>query len=69
MHKKLIVIGGGPAGLAAAVSAVENGLSPEDICRIVMDSPNAAKAVNSLVNTALQRGGKDNVTIICAFFN
>ncbi len=44
-------------------------LSPEDICRIVMDSPNAAKAVNSLVNTALQRGGKDNVTIICAFFN
>ena len=38
MHKKLIVIGGGPAGLAAAVSAVENGLSPEDICILERDS-------------------------------
>jgi len=38
MHKKLIVIGGGPAGLAAAVSAVENGLAPEDICILERDS-------------------------------
>ncbi len=38
MHKKLIVIGGGPAGLAAALSAVENGLSPADICILERDS-------------------------------
>lgn len=44
-------------------------LSPEEIAGIVMNSPGAAKAVNTLINTALQRGGKDNVTIICAFFS
>ncbi len=38
MHKKLIIIGGGPAGLAAAVSAVENGLSSEDILILERDS-------------------------------
>lgn len=30
-HKKLIIIGGGPAGLSAAVSAFDAGLSAEDI--------------------------------------
>jgi len=37
-HKKLIVIGGGPAGLAAALSAAESGLSPADICILERDS-------------------------------
>ncbi|MBR2364708.1 MAG: serine/threonine-protein phosphatase [Lentisphaeria bacterium] len=44
-------------------------LSDEEICEIVQNSSNPGKAVNRLINTALQRGGKDNVTIIGAFFN
>lgn len=43
-------------------------LANEEICRIVNDSPNPAKAVSMLINSSLQRGGKDNVTIIAAFF-
>lgn len=35
--KKLIVIGGGPAGLSAALSACENGLSPADILILERD--------------------------------
>lgn len=35
--KKLIVIGGGPAGLSAALSACENGLSPNDILILERD--------------------------------
>ncbi len=35
--KKLIVIGGGPAGLSAAFSACENGLSPNDILILERD--------------------------------
>ncbi len=31
MEKKLIIIGAGPAGLAAALGAIDSGLSPEDI--------------------------------------
>ncbi len=38
MHKKLIIIGGGPAGLAAAVAAVNRGLSPEDVLVLERDS-------------------------------
>lgn len=38
MHKKLIVIGGGPAGLAAACAAVRRGLSPDDILVLERDS-------------------------------
>ena len=30
-HVKLIVVGGGPAGLAAAIAAVKNGIEPKDI--------------------------------------
>lgn len=35
--KKLIVIGGGPAGLSAALSSCENGLSPADILILERD--------------------------------
>lgn len=35
--KKLIVIGGGPAGLSAALSACENGLSPADVLILERD--------------------------------
>ena len=31
ISRELVIIGGGPAGLAAAVAAVENGLAPKDI--------------------------------------
>lgn len=38
MHKKLIVIGGGPAGLAAACAAVKRGLSTDDVLVLERDS-------------------------------
>lgn len=38
MDKKLIIIGGGPAGLSAAVAAVDAGLSPDDILVLERDS-------------------------------
>lgn len=37
-HVKLIVVGGGPAGLAAAVSAVKNGIDPKDILVLERDT-------------------------------
>lgn len=38
MHKKLIIIGGGPAGLSAACAAVDAGLSAEDVLVLERDS-------------------------------
>ncbi|MBQ8512917.1 MAG: FAD-dependent oxidoreductase [Clostridia bacterium] len=38
MHKKLIVIGGGPAGLAAACAAVDAGLAPSDLLVLERDT-------------------------------
>ena len=35
---KLIIIGGGPAGLAAAIRACENGIAPDDILIIERDN-------------------------------
>ena len=43
-------------------------LSSEEIGKIVQDAPAPAKAANTLLNTALRRGGRDNVTAVCAFF-
>ena len=37
-HVKLIVVGGGPAGLAAAISAVQNGIDPKDILVLERDT-------------------------------
>lgn len=37
-HKKLIIIGGGPAGLSAAVSAFDNGIAAEDILVLERDT-------------------------------
>ena len=37
-HVKLIVVGGGPAGLAAAVAAVKNGIDPKDILVLERDT-------------------------------
>ncbi len=38
MHKKLIIIGGGPAGLSAACAAVDAGLSPDDVLVLERDT-------------------------------
>jgi len=38
MHKKLIIIGGGPAGLSAACAAVDAGLSPADLLVLERDT-------------------------------
>ncbi len=38
MHKKLIIIGGGPAGLAAAVSAFDAGVKADDILILERDT-------------------------------
>ncbi|MBP5182321.1 MAG: serine/threonine-protein phosphatase [Lentisphaeria bacterium] len=43
-------------------------LSSEEIGKIVKEAPTPAKAAATLLNTALQRGGRDNVTTLCAFF-
>ncbi len=37
-HKKLIIIGGGPAGLSAAVAAYDNGIAAEDILVLERDT-------------------------------
>lgn len=37
MHKKLVIIGAGPAGLSAAYSAVQNGISPDDVLLLERD--------------------------------
>jgi len=37
MHKKIIIIGGGPAGLAAACAAGEAGVSTEDVLTLERD--------------------------------
>lgn len=38
MHKKIIIIGAGPAGLSAACEAVKAGVSPEDLLVLERDS-------------------------------
>lgn len=38
MHKKLIIIGGGPAGLSAACAAVDAGLAPSDLLVLERDT-------------------------------
>jgi len=38
MHKKLIIIGGGPAGLSAACAAVDAGISPSDLLVLERDT-------------------------------
>lgn len=60
MHKKLIIIGGGPAGLSAACSAVDNGLSPEDILILERDSE-AGGILNQCIHTGfgLHRFGEE----------
>lgn len=51
MHKKLIVIGGGPAGLAAAVKANDSGISADDILIIERD-----RELGGILNQCIHAG-------------
>ena len=51
MKKKIVVIGGGPAGLAAALSAVKNGVSPTDVLIIERD-----RELGGILNQCIHAG-------------
>ncbi len=51
MHKKIIVIGGGPAGLAAALSAADSGVAPDDILIIERD-----RELGGILNQCIHAG-------------
>ena len=51
MEKKLAVIGGGPAGLAAAIEACRNGVSPDDILIIERD-----RELGGILNQCIHAG-------------
>ncbi len=50
-QKKLVIIGGGPAGLAAAMEAYRNGISPEDILIIERD-----RELGGILNQCIHAG-------------
>lgn len=51
IERSLIVIGGGPAGLAAAISACESGIAPEDILVIERD-----RELGGILNQCIHAG-------------
>ncbi len=51
MEKKLVVVGGGPAGLAAALEANRSGIAPEDILIIERD-----KELGGILNQCIHAG-------------
>ena len=51
MEKKLAVIGGGPAGLAAAIEACRNGVAPDDILIIERD-----RELGGILNQCIHAG-------------
>lgn len=51
MEKRLVVVGGGPAGLAAALEANRNGIAPEDILIIERD-----KELGGILNQCIHAG-------------
>lgn len=51
MTKKLVIVGGGPAGLAAALEANRNGIAPDDILIIERD-----KELGGILNQCIHSG-------------
>ena len=51
MTKKLVIVGGGPAGLAAALEANRNGIAPDDILIIERD-----KELGGILNQCIHAG-------------
>lgn len=51
MKKKIVVIGGGPAGLAAALSAVKSGVKPEDVMILERD-----RELGGILNQCIHAG-------------
>ena len=51
MTKKLVIVGGGPAGLAAALEANRNGIAPDDILIIERD-----REVGGILNQCVHNG-------------
>ncbi|MBQ8822876.1 MAG: FAD-dependent oxidoreductase [Lachnospiraceae bacterium] len=51
IRKSLVIIGGGPAGMAAALGAVENGLAPDEILILERD-----KRLGGILNQCIHNG-------------
>ena len=51
MTKKLVIVGGGPAGLAAALEANRNGIAPDDILIIERD-----RELGGILNQCIHAG-------------
>ncbi|HMG34269.1 MAG TPA: Stp1/IreP family PP2C-type Ser/Thr phosphatase [Blastocatellia bacterium] len=47
---------------------LSNKVQPEEMKRAIADSPNLNDACQSLIDTANQRGGEDNITVVVARF-
>ena len=51
MERKIVIIGGGPAGMAAAIGAVEAGVEPKDILILERD-----RELGGILNQCIHNG-------------
>jgi len=54
-------------GCSCAATATER-VDDDAICRVLVDYPESAEACRQLVDRALERGGRDNVTVVVASY-